>query len=153
MTKIVVMSDTHGDRFYFNVIAPVVESCDILIHLGDGNKDCMSFATQAQKVLIRGNNDFSGEEQSILEVGNHKLFLTHGHRYDVDAGSKKLSIEARRLGCDIALYGHTHMYEDVTHSSGVRTICPGALSRYSIDGASYVLMLDAKHLIVRKVNF
>ena len=58
-------------------------------------------------------------------------------------GLLNLALEAKRRGCDIALYGHTHV-ADICEMEGVTLINPGSL-RYSMGkGGSYCYLVVNK---------
>src|SRR5690554_6362216 len=90
--KIVVISDTHGE----NILGAVreIENIDIIIHLGDYYKDVFPL----EKVLktpiyyVKGNCDFAPDvpTQLMIELSNKKVFLTHGHWYNVKLGIDEL---------------------------------------------------------------
>lgn len=38
-----------------------------------------------------------------------EIFAAHGHCCGVSAGTDRLAYRAEELGCNVALYGHTHI--------------------------------------------
>ena len=74
---------------------------------------------------IQGNNDlFSfAKPEMMLALCGHNIFATHGHAYGVRGGTFKLAKTAADIGCDIALFGHTHNYADEV-VCGVRCLNP-----------------------------
>lgn len=60
---------------------------------------------------MRGNCDFGvkAPEECIVDFGNNRLFLTHGHRQGVKQGTGWLESTAAVKGCTGALFGHTHV--------------------------------------------
>lgn len=145
--KILVISDTHRKDDYMELVIERQIPLDMLIHLGDVegseylieqwvNKGC-------QLAMVRGNNDFFSElEREIeLEIGTHRLFLTHGHYYNVSLGVETLYEEAVARGCDIAMFGHTHR-PFLEKINGVTLLNPGSLSYPRQEGRmpSYVIM-------------
>ena len=94
-------------------------------------------------VMVRGNNDFfsSLEREIELELGPHRILLTHGHYYNVSLGVETLEQEAIERGCDIAMYGHTHRpYLEI--GDQVTILNPGSLSYPRQEGRrpSYMIM-------------
>lgn len=150
--NIAILSDTHGRTKYLQAAKPVIETCDAVIHLGDGALDLNALNLKNEVIRVRGNNDFTSilPDFLIKEYAGRKIFITHGHRYGVKQGYDGLTAAARETGCVIALFGHTHMAED-TVSGGVRCFNPGALSPYTYGGGSpsYAIM----HLDDRGVSF
>ena len=126
--KILVISDTHRDT---NKVIRVLHSIpDItnVVHLGDLVRD----ADEIQEVFpdkiyhkIQGNNDMLSfaKPDMMLSLCGYNIFATHGHAYGVRGGVSLLAKKASQLGCDIALFGHTHNYADET-VMGVRCLNP-----------------------------
>jgi uncharacterized protein len=127
---IAVVSDTHRDTYCINKILKKVEKADVLIHLGDNISDVEEIERNYKgKILaVRGNCDFGSMAKSELleEIGGKKIFITHGHKYDVKYGLSKLLYRAEELGANIALYGHTHI-SSVEYERGVWLINPGSV--------------------------
>jgi putative phosphoesterase len=128
--KIVVVSDTHKD---FHVLKQVVDAnldADLFIHLGDGQHefiDMQNLYMEKQFVFVLGNSDFgTAKTDRIVTLGGHKIFCTHGHLYGVHFGVKKLVEKAKLSGCEIALYGHTHIFS-MKQTEGVYVMNPGSL--------------------------
>ena len=51
-------------------------------------------------------------DEAVFPLCGHRFFCCHGHRYHVNYGIQTLSCAAYEKGCDIALYGHTHIPYD-----------------------------------------
>ena len=128
--KIIVVSDTHKN---YPVLKNVVEKnkdMDLLIHLGDGEHefgDIRSENVNIPMVYVGGNVDFRQHKMThVINAHGIKIFCTHGHLYDVHNGLELLVSEARKNGCKIALYGHTHLYRTEI-VNGVFVMNPGSL--------------------------
>ena len=145
MTRLMVMSDSHGD---LTTLRNLVEkawklypgSIDAYIHLGDGASQFsdiqLLFASRdprARFYSLRGNCDWSSDvnEEAVIMLGGKRIFACHGHRYRVKGGLTLLSYVAQERGCDMALYGHTHIY-DMDTLGGVVMINPGAACEGSL---------------------
>lgn len=126
--KILVISDTH--RKTEGAVRALRENPDIthVIHLGDMVDD----ADELQQIFydksfckIRGNNDRRtfARDSALLSLCGMNIFATHGHAFGVKCGYGALASHARSLGCDVALFGHTHIYADET-IGGVRCLNP-----------------------------
>ncbi|WP_459130112.1 YfcE family phosphodiesterase [Guggenheimella bovis] len=101
--KIVVFSDSHGDSFSIEKVLSL-ENPDRVIHLGDGIGDLNN------GIKVQGNCDYVSAPKERIEVfENVRFFLTHGHLYGVKYDLTRLSLRARELQCEVALYGHTHV--------------------------------------------
>lgn len=128
--KILVISDTHGQ---INKVVDVLYGHpDItnVIHLGDMVRD----ADKIQELFpdktfhkIRGNNDYMerAKDSMMLSMCGHNIFAAHGHVFCVKFGYRSLAHHARSLGCDIALFGHTHIYADEV-IDGIRCLNPSS---------------------------
>ena len=115
--RIIVLSDTHQYYRNFETIVLRHPDADMFIHLGDGESEyqllCRNMPEVADKFrYIKGNCDYGSEApltQTIDLMPGHRVFATHGHRYRVNSTLDYLEQAALEEGCDIALYGHTHV--------------------------------------------
>ena len=147
MKKIVVVSDSHGNAKGIAELMPLFAENDLVIHLGDGAGDMRDARSlYPEKVYAcAGNCDFFSPlpEDGELEVEYLKIYFCHGHRYGVKTDLHSLALEAKKRGCDIALYGHTHL-PMIAEMEGVTLINPGSL-RYSVGkGGSYCYLVINK---------
>ena len=146
MKKITVVSDTHGNRRALDGLDTIFSESDIIIHLGDTSSDGSYIQAKfPQTLLVNGNCDTVklGEDERVIEVEGVKIFACHGHLYSVKFALSKLAARAKKLGCKIALYGHTHSgREDVV--DGVTLINPGALNRYGENSYLYLVVYGGK---------
>ena len=146
MKKITVVSDSHGNRRDLDGLDGIFSESDIIIHLGDTSFDGNYVKDKfTQTVLINGNCDPAklGEDEKVLQVEKVKIFACHGHLYSAKSTLLKLAARAKKLGCKIALYGHTHRAsEDLI--DGVTLINPGALYRYGEKSYLYLVVNGEK---------
>jgi len=119
--KILVVSDSHGRSENLRD-AIRIENPDRIYHLGDGQgvEDNLWMMSEAPAECVCGNCDWGTNlpNEVVLEVGKHVILLTHGHYYGVNYGYDRIAEAAREKGCDVVLYGHTHVptidhYEDL----------------------------------------
>jgi len=147
MKKLIVISDTHGNSKNVEALLPLIAENDYLIHLGDGFSDIREINRQyPEKVYYCGGNcDFfsSLPIDGELEVEQVKIYYCHGHKYGVKSDLHALALEAKRRGCDIALYGHTHD-ADITQLEGVTLINPGTLKYALGKGGGYCYLVINK---------
>lgn len=131
--KILICSDTHGYDKNLQSVIEEQKPLDMLIHLGDAEGSDPMIASWLNEgcelVMVRGNNDFFSalEPELELELGPHRVFLTHGHYYNVSLGVDYLREEALDRGCDMAMYGHTHR-PFLEYGDEVLVLNPGSLS-------------------------
>lgn len=143
MKKIVVLSDTHGNRRDIEKLLPIMQESDFIIHLGDTSQDgnFIRNAFPDKTYLLNGNCDIVklGENELTLQVEGVKIFACHGHLYSVKSNLYKLMNRAKELECPLALYGHTHSAQEL-EIDGVLTVNPGTLSRYSNKSYCYIVI-------------
>ncbi len=130
--KILVFSDSHGRTLdMYGLIE--TEAPDAVIHLGDHYEDACDLRRSYPNMpvyAVRGNNDFEPDAPlfSVIAPEGVRMYLTHGHRDRVGWSDTGLvSAHAADNGCTLALYGHTHLRNDVTEG-GVRVMNPGSIS-------------------------
>lgn len=147
MTTVTVLSDTHGNRRAIDKIGNILEESDVIIHLGDTSADGSYIRKLygAKTVLVNGNCDplKLGEDETVTEIEGVKIFATHGHLYSAKSTLLKLASRAKELGCQIALYGHTHGARE-DEIDGVKLINPGCMTRYSQNSYCYIAIHGGK---------
>ena len=132
--RIVALSDTHGNSYALESVILRNTDADWIFHLGDGERELDNFLLShqklAQKIIhVAGNCDFESLSQEIfvLPVLDHKILATHGHLYGVSSSLDKLRELALTNGCDIVLFGHTHVkYE--SYENGIYFLNHGSAS-------------------------
>lgn len=133
--KILVFSDTHRKTEPMaQIIRANIGKVDLVIHLGDNYTDLAEIRDDFPQVAflgVCGNCDLFVSSRypvsDIVSLEGHKLFFTHGHKYDIRVADTVLGFEAKKAGADIVLYGHTHVgacYE----KNGLTFFNPGSLS-------------------------
>ena len=131
--RVAVFSDTHG------VTSPMVDAVtrfrpDAIIHLGDHDRDTSVLLSRFPEIplyQVAGNCDFAALAPNTLTVslGPVQAFLTHGHLYHVNYGRvDSLVYAAQERGCQLALFGHTHIpfHQDI---GGVKVVNPGTAGK------------------------
>ena len=144
--KILVMSDSHGTAVFALRAIEKEKPFDLLVHLGDvqGHDPEISAAAGCPCFFVRGNCDYDDDlpTYTIFQVGLHKVFAAHGHRYHVSYGTEHLELSAMNYGCDIVMYGHTHI-PDLREKEKITVLNPGSISlpRQSHPKKSYAVMI------------
>lgn len=113
-TNILVVSDTHGNS---QAIGRLLENYKGLVtdvvHLGDHARDMVRFSRSESLNfhIVNGNTDplIAGYDERIIEVAGKKIFITHGHRYNVKTNLESIIYRARELQVNACLFGHTHI--------------------------------------------
>lgn len=137
LIKILVVSDNHSDMEPIRELPAMFPDVDYFFHCGDSRQPVRDYGPYAQ---VRGNNDFYNvPEELVLEVGVHRIYLTHGTRLVYFGSYQYLAKRANEKKCDIALFGHTHIYADET-IDGVRCLNPGSVW-HNRDGTAPSYML------------
>lgn len=126
--KIGVISDTHGYTEAISSAMRMLPDAEAWIHLGDYATDIDDYIEKGLTIYrVNGNCSpaLSIPNEMVVELGGVKLFLAHGHRYAVDYDRSMLSGKAESLGCQAALYGHTHVPE-IDESGKILVLNPGS---------------------------
>ena len=113
MKKILVLSDSHS---YFDEALKIFEKekPGIVIGAGDGVKDIdeLSYVhPEAEYYTVKGNCDYfdrSHNEENLFEIDGIKIFLTHGHLYDVKRSLGPIKEIGKKLNVSLVIFGHTH---------------------------------------------
>lgn len=144
--RILVISDTHRNVRKIEDVMKQEEKVDMVLHMGDleGHGKYIEQVTGCPLEAVRGNCDYDGEYpmENLIEIGAHKIFMTHGHRYGVDYNLYELEDMARGCGADIAMYGHTHCPYFEQQKDGFVILNPGSLGspRQASGEPAYMIM-------------
>ncbi len=130
--RVLVISDSHRNGRVIEKILYAQPTASHVFFLGDLAGDMEDFEyifPEKQFHILSGNCDYFSTFPSsgIEKVSGKKIFYTHGHTLGVKSSTVHLLKTAKEQGCDIALFGHTHipltLYED-----GVWIVNPGSCS-------------------------
>ena len=144
--KILVVSDTHGQRKEIREVIQKTKPFDYLIHAGDAEGMEQEILREADcpAAIVRGNNDFFTdlEDEAIVEIGAYRIFVTHGHYLGVSMGMERLRDEAKELRCNIAVCGHTHRPVIDMSDPEITVLNPGSLAYPRQEGRkpSYIVI-------------
>lgn len=114
MTRIAVVSDSHGGRMHLERFAAYcrTERIDQVCHLGDVVEDAKWLRKNLEipVALVAGNCDYYAHEPRELRftIEGKRFLLLHGDRYGVKYGYDRLSYYAEEAMADCVLFGHTH---------------------------------------------
>lgn len=114
MKKIFVFSDTHGNTDGCIRIIEQAKQLDAIIHCGDHVRDADDIHSIFPKIPmynVRGNCDFMAFEPNdkIMATDGVKIFITHGHSYNVKASLRELKVKGHELNAEVVVFGHTHV--------------------------------------------
>lgn len=126
--KLIVISDSHAMKPPLQYIQEHYRDADLLIHCGD---ICLPKEYARGFVIVAGNCDNPSwyPQAEILELEGHRILITHGHVFFSSSRPNPEAIArfAKRNDCDIAFFGHSHIYCDET-ILGVHVMNPGSIS-------------------------
>jgi putative phosphoesterase len=127
--KLVIFSDAHGYKEIVQRILDFNSDTDYFISLGDSELQ-LDFLVDNDIIPIKGNypRDAGLVYEKDLVIEGKKIFLTHGHKYGVHRGLKKLAKYCISKNCDISLYGHTHI-ASLVNIGTVTFVNPGSCAR------------------------
>lgn len=132
--RLLVVSDTHNDSHaLYDLVTCKLGKFDVLLHLGDGVDDIEELRCIYPKLdiyFVSGNCDalcFTAGS-ATLELAGVRIFMTHGHLFNVGYSLDSLYTKAREEGAALALFGHTHR-QLCRFEHNVTVLNPGSLSR------------------------
>lgn len=150
--RVLIFSDSHGASGALTDVLLRHPDIKDVIHLGDGLReaeDAMDRFPDRNFYLVHGNCDYSGiaPDARFEEFCGKKIFLTHGHRYQVKFGLYTYMCAAKERGADAALFGHTHTpFED--YVDGLYLFNPGSLR----EGSYAIMDVSSAGLLFRHMR-
>jgi uncharacterized protein len=130
--RTLIFSDSHG--YTHNMIKAINKhkNIDMIIHLGDIIKDAVKIEELYKTVKVMyvpGNNDFAVgySKEKLFDIEGKKVFITHGHNYNVKNGYQSLISKGKSINADVIFFGHTHLTEEI-YKEGMLIINPGSIS-------------------------
>lgn len=147
---LLVISDSHGNAAIVRTILEYFGGkADALCFCGDGIEDILAALETACAdndlarcippviALVRGNGDagiyhlydkISVPKDVQFTAAGRRVFMTHGHNYDVYYSPNMLYATAAETQSSLLLFGHTHV-ANVQQKDGVTLLNPGSCSR------------------------
>lgn len=141
--KILIFSDSHHS------VSPMYNAIkqnepQMVIHLGDCIKDLSELQKEFSDIIFEfvcGNNDFDYNTPSTKTIvaENKRIFMTHGHTYNVKQGTQLILNVAKNANADILLFGHTHIpYNSIDY--GMYVLNPGSCGKSFVRKPTYGIM-------------
>lgn len=153
MKQIIFVSDSHGRFSRLEELTKRYPNADMYLHGGDSEYDndrLFGF------VSVAGNNDmfYDYPEELVLNIEDIKVLVTHGHKYYYHSLEKQLVNKAKKLGCSVVCYGHTHRIVDKV-VDGVRLLNPGSLNyNRDLKPISYMIIsIDKSNVDVQIIEY
>ncbi|MCF2596108.1 metallophosphoesterase family protein [Pseudoflavonifractor phocaeensis] len=128
--KILVFSDSHRSRGGM-LDAIDAHRPDQVIHLGDLQSDAEELTYVYPKLpicMVPGNCDgwTMAPLKKQITLAGKRILLSHGHLWGVKKGYEAAVADARAVGADILLFGHTHRALCQQLEDGLWMMNPGA---------------------------
>lgn len=168
--KILIVSDIHGSYYYAEKIKEInqKENPDQIILLGDlyyhGPRNDLTQEYNPMKVAgilndlkdkiraVRGNcdakvdemiSDFKLEPYIQTVINNKKVFISHGHVYNIDNLPTK--------DIDIMFYGHFHV-GFIEEENGIIFANPGSISLPKNNSEHSYIIFDDNEIILKDID-
>ncbi|MCQ2454618.1 MAG: metallophosphoesterase [Clostridia bacterium] len=144
--RLLVISDSHKRSSIVDRIIRKEENAKHIFFLGDivGDiEDLVYEYTDRNFYIVAGNCDYFSDIKAFdfAEISGKKILFSHGHTFGVKSGNTgTLKKIAKENGCDIALYGHTHI-ANIEYDDGLYLVNPGSCS-HSREGAESYAVID-----------
>lgn len=156
MKTALVFSDSHGNTTVLRRLIDIARESDYVIFSGDGYYDLNVFpqSVRDKTIDVVGNCDFTLKKdmkEKVVEIENSRVFVTHGDLYDTYVGYEKVLARAKELGCNVAIYGHSHI-QALNVVDGVTLINPGTLQRFSKVKTYVYLVFNGDEVMVKFFN-
>ena len=152
MTMVLIVSDSHGWKDELQYLKHKHSAVDVMIHCGDSELMADDDAINGF-VTVRGNCDYEKgfPVDTVIDVADRKIFVTHGHLYNVKSSLMGLGYRAKEVSADIVCYGHSHLL-GIEMVEDILFINPGSIrlprGRHE---HTYVLLDIKNHLIEANV--
>lgn len=128
---IAVISDSHNNDRAIKEVRNYIKDADVLLFLGDGENDIANITKEfnGDVYSVSGNCDFLGKSpnERIIELEGKRIFMCHGHAYNVKYGYDNIYYRGLSLGVDIVLFGHSHIPIVEKHKE-ISLMNPGSIS-------------------------
>ena len=142
--RIAVISDSHRRTQVLDKILASQPAARYVFFLGDNISDIEDFEflyPDKKFFAVSGNCDFASMVPSVgvETVAGKKILYTHGHTFNVKYTTENLKRTAMQNGCDIVLFGHTHISK-ILYEDGIYIVNPGSCSSPREGRASYAVI-------------
>ncbi|MGX4645293.1 YfcE family phosphodiesterase [Holzapfeliella sp. JNUCC 80] len=130
MTKVLIMSDTHGQTTLMQeVIKRHQTEVDKIIHAGDGQFTSSDDITNV--IAVHGNmaEELKLPDEETIQIDDTGLLLCHGHLEDnIAYNPMRLQFKGLERQTNILVFGHTHQ-PFVSYFDDLLLLNPGSLSK------------------------
>ena len=142
--RIVVISDSHKRSDVVEKILYAQPGARDVFFLGDHAddiEDLQYIFPDKRFHILSGNCDYYSTfpSSAVATVGGVRIFYTHGHTLSVKYGTERLVDTAKQNGCQIALYGHTHISK-ILYEDDIYIVNPGSCAKARDFHESYAVI-------------
>ncbi len=132
--RVVLTADTHVPKRARDLPPPLwaaIDAADVVVHAGDWVDVALLDAIEARAarlVAVYGNNDGRALRARLPEVARAELAgvrVAVVHETGAAAG-REARCERRFPGCDLLVFGHSHIPWDTVAPGGLRLLNPGS---------------------------
>ncbi len=153
-TKVLVLSDSHGDKRVLEQVLQKEADCDYVFHLGDYAEDAryLQRVCRAPLVFVRGNCDMgdTAEEIEQIVMRGQTIILAHGHQLGVKYSLDRAFYYATEQGAQALLFGHSHV-PVAEYQEGIWLVNPGSIGEPRGGLPSYAVLLVSERGVVPKI--
>lgn len=155
--KILVFADSHGHTKNIINVLGYHPDIEYVIHLGDYGTDVYDiekFNPLLVTEAVLGNNDKNKvfPLEKVIQLVEKRIFITHGHSYNVGKGLIPILARAAQENADVILYGHTHV-PGIEKVGGVLVVNPGSIYRQRVvSGPTYAVLEIARNDVSAKIH-
>ncbi|WAA10224.1 metallophosphoesterase family protein [Fervidibacillus albus] len=153
--KILIVSDSHGSVDELDQLKMIHPDVDLYIHCGDSELPS-DHPAMSNFETVKGNCDFGSDypNERLFDTRKGKIFVTHGHLYDVKYGLNKLKFKAMEVGANIVCFGHSHIL-GMEMDGPILFLNPGSirLPRMRKEKTYFILELTDREKIVHVYEF
>lgn len=127
--RLVVVSDTHGDKAILQTIIAQQPDAAGYFYCGDSELPASDEVFDTYQA-VTGNMDFDPDFPLTLTVQEPGLtvFMTHGHRFNVNWTLDPLIQAGSDAHAELVLFGHTHQLGVEQHDHMI-VLNPGSISQ------------------------
>lgn len=148
MIKILVVSDTHNDNFWFKYFD--FAQFDYVLHAGD-HQLSQEQIYEVTPYYVDGNNDWGSQMFINVEIDKFNFGITHGHEimtwfFGGEKLYEKLYEFAKKNSCNVLIFGHTHI-PYAKYYNDVLLLNPGSMhhSRHNGKRCYSIIEIDDEH--------
>ncbi|KAB3529615.1 metallophosphoesterase [Alkaliphilus pronyensis] len=126
---VLVMGDTHSQFEATEAINKHMKDVDLILHTGDNYKDInhIEGLYNIKIIGVKGNCDWYGKDEEIVLINDKKIFICHGHQYNVKTSLNNIFYKGKEINADVVIFGHTHVPYYIKEKDLI-VLNPGSLS-------------------------